>query len=362
MRYISGLTSPAAIIALAFTIGATSAESRTPAISRIALTGRDGHPVSTAPITLLQELNGGGLALATADGVMIVRDGRLMATAAGLPEVLALAEVGGKLYAGTAAGLYQITIADGVSRRVEMPALKTFPRITSLVADNAGALWIGTGGYGLFSMKKGSIDPIPGAPFISSLAATPDGSVWIGTNIGLHRVRDGVYHAYSEEIHHEGLAIPDNIVERLQTDRSGRLWVFMSNAVSVIDPEEVVAKKDHIDPATYAFIGAEENGIYALADGPRGSRWIASEKGLFMLSGIEIGEGAGEHGHGLSDVLTPPKGTLINVADALKGSADGFGGMTPRGIAFNGRGDLIVAGSDGLWRIDRDLVRKMIGG
>jgi|GEM_PF-5351907 len=327
---------------------------------KIELKAPDGSRFTPTGITLLHQLSRGRMVLASSQGVLVTDGSRLLARIDSLPQALAFAGVGDKLYIGTVAGLF-VTTAEGASpHRIEIPALNTAPVVTSLAVDARGTLWIGTKGFGLFASNGESLDPVQGAPYISSLAVTGDGSVWIGTNVGLHRwSRDG-YHAYSEEIHHEGLTIPDNIVERLRTDSRGNLWVFMSNAVSVIDPREVIEGNDHIDPSTYAYIGAEGNEIYEMIDGPEATRWIASQRGLFLLRDIDIDHQEREHHHGLADVIAPPEGSLVSLVTVMKDLDPDFTGMAPRGVGFTGAGDLLVAGEGGMWRIDRATLRGLM--
>lgn len=262
---------------------------------------------------------------------------------------------GDRLIAGSAHGLQSIDMNRREVRSMPLPAINEYPPIGGIAVDHEGVLWVGTLGEGLYRCDATEFIPQQGAPTITSLAATSDGSLWIGTNIGLHRIRHGGYVAYSEEIHHEGITIPDNIVDRLSVDRWGNLWVFMSKAISVFTPDQMTGRADHVDPETYAFIGSASNEIHAMASGPEKTRWFASDEGILMLRGIDVDDVEGGEEHGFGDVITPPQGELLRLSDSLLSK------QRCNDLLFDGTENLWIATSSGVWRIDADaLASKMI--
>ncbi len=176
-----------------------------------------------------------------------------------------------------------------VAQQLSLPALREYCPVSALILDQQQQLWIGTNGMGLFRMRDSRIEPMAGASFVSSLCTTPDSSVWVGTNIGLLRIKGNDRVMYDEEISHRGLAIPDNMVEHVEYESSGNVWVFMSHAVSVIKPQEYTAEADHIDIQSFTYIGRDGNSIHRLVEEQIDkvhARWLASDMGLLLLSKV----------------------------------------------------------------------------
>jgi len=307
----------------------------------------------------LLELPGNRLAVAVGGRLLVIEGDRLLGSVDSLPDIRSLAVVGDTVYAGSDRGLYAISLNGFKGSRLEIPALGTMPPITALAVGPSGELWIGTKGYGVFERVRGAILPERGAPNIMSLAVTADSSVWIATYVGLHRIHRGEYEAYSEEIHHEGLAIPDNIVEHVQTDGDGNLWVFMSRAVSVITPEQSAAEEGHIDPVTWSYLGSDENTITAFGDGPNRSQWFIGNDGLLMLTGVDIDHEAEHHAHGLSDIIERPEGTLVEIGRTLSQIDPSFDDSVARDICFGQDGTVWIGTDKGLWRIGSGLAERL---
>lgn len=310
-------------------------------------------------ISHLLPLPNNRIAVAATGHLFIIEGNQLLGTIDSLPNIRSLAVAGDTLYTGTDRGLYSVSLNDFSHSGVEIPALSTTPPITSLAVGRSGEIWIGTKGYGVFKRIGGAVLPERGAPNIMSLAVTADSSVWIATYVGLHRIHGSDYEAYSEEIHHEGLAIPDNIVEHVQTDNEGNLWVFMSRAVSVITPEQSAAREGHVDPVTWSYLGSEENTITVFGDGPNRSQWFIGNDGLLMLTGVDIDHEAENHPHGLGDIIERPEGTLVGLGAPLSKLDPSFDDSVARDLCFDSDGTLWIATDKGLWRIGSGLAEQL---
>ncbi|HST58055.1 MAG TPA: two-component regulator propeller domain-containing protein, partial [Longimicrobium sp.] len=94
-------------------------------------------------------------------------------------------------------------------------------RVTALLPDSGGVLWVGTRG-GVSRVKDGRIERLP-APAgmdelsVGELARAPDGTLWIGTTAeGVVRYRDGRYTRVGE---------PSAQVTSVYADADGTVWV-----------------------------------------------------------------------------------------------------------------------------------------
>src|SRR5689334_7807802 len=139
-------------------------------------------------------------------------------------------------------GSYWLATGDGICRFNPMsaPLFHTYHlgqndssrQVEVMVEDNAGVIWCGTHG-GLYRLEAGvgnahfqSVDmgmPVEGGGnVVHSIVADRQGALWVGTEgSGLYRrLPDGRAEHYS--IQNE---LPDNRVEAMLEDHSGRLWV-----------------------------------------------------------------------------------------------------------------------------------------
>jgi signal transduction histidine kinase/ligand-binding sensor domain-containing protein len=133
----------------------------------------------------------------------------------------------GYLWIGTDRGLVRF---DGVRfvtlTTNDIPALGD-NRITSLLVDRAGVLWVGTEGGTLSRRRTGDFEGVKlgadvNAVRIEALAQDANGAVWIATDgAGLLRC-DGTNCEYFKA----PIDLPSNSVPRLVTDRQGTPWAI----------------------------------------------------------------------------------------------------------------------------------------
>lgn len=108
----------------------------------------------------------------------------------------------------------------------------------------------------------------------------------------------------------QGFNVPDNIVEKLYVDQDDILWIVMSEAIAFAAPSVYNSKKEHTDIHSIPFIGSKSNKINGIAKSKKGDDfWMfATDEGLFMLYGIDIG--SDHHEHGIKDKLTSFEGDV----------------------------------------------------
>jgi signal transduction histidine kinase/ligand-binding sensor domain-containing protein/ActR/RegA family two-component response regulator len=206
-------------------------------------------------------------------------------TDAGLPEnsVTAMAQTpDGYLWLGTEGGL---TRFDGLKfttfdkRRV--PELGT-ALITSLMVDQQGFLWIGTGSGTLLRFKDRTFQPIGAAcglfgHSITALYQDGHGAVWIGTDGGgLTRDTDGVCQTFRRT---DGLA--DNSVFAIVGDQKDAVWIATQNGLS-----KFYAGKFEATPYQNQL---RQLSVRALRVDQAGALWIGTHgRGLFRLDGDHL--------------------------------------------------------------------------
>ena len=155
-------------------------------------------------------------------------------------------------------GLWKVDLA---SKRADLTALParsvdglSDPRITSIMSDTAGSLWIGTG-YGLdhFNPTSGANErflPDPADPgalaasHVTTLLTDRLGRLWVGTDGGGVDVLEGRGHDGRPRFHRLGVAqgLPNENVDMLLADSHGQIWVSTDNGLAVVDPASLTLR------------------------------------------------------------------------------------------------------------------------
>ena len=192
--------------------------------------------------------------------------------------VTALCESGGGLWIGTQQdGLFCLT--NGVTLRYGTSDGLADEGITSLAADVAQSLWIGTRAGlnrrtdGRFSFYATGTGPQDG--FVSGIHIARSGTVWITTRSGLSRLRDGRIEPYEFMTDSQGRS-PEFL--GAYEDRRGNLWGFGDTYLINLTEEK----------RFNYFRGAEAPSvrIWSLCEGRDGRLWIGtSGRGLFCFDG-----------------------------------------------------------------------------
>ena len=123
----------------------------------------------------------------------------------------------------------------------------------TMVMDNKGILWIGTG-QGLLAFRNDSIvatitqDDGLLSNNINLLATGDDGSIYVGTNIGLNRYFPDTRRifSYTERNGFTGIETKPNAVYK---SRSGDLWFGTANGATHLNPSEAVSSD--LEPLTH---------------------------------------------------------------------------------------------------------------
>jgi signal transduction histidine kinase/ligand-binding sensor domain-containing protein len=261
-------------------------------------------------------------------------------------EVLSIAETSnrGLLTAVRA----QTSIQSGIDGRFQpLPGL-TGVAGTSVLADRAGNVWVGTFNRGLVRARDGQLewfDTTYGLSdsTVATLLEDRDGNIWVGTPSGLDRFRPAL-------INH--IAAKDGLSEDLVTvidsrDRDG-VWVGTSSGgVNRIDPQGLVQKQ--------AVKGLPSTSITSLYEESASRLWVGTLGGLALCDHRACRPFFGPAGETLDRVvgIAGRGGDTIWLMDGRKGlyvvsrgivkHLDVAGLPSPHGVYG------LLADSDALW-------------
>lgn len=154
-----------------------------------------------------------------------------------------------------------------------------YRRVSALLFDRSGGLWVGTAGRGLLHFPNGRpAAPSPPALFpdsdITALLEASDGTIWVGTSNGVGRVPPGaespapVSHPNFESVH------------SLYEDSHRRIWAAGTGALLVID-----AGEQHVLDGRH---GLPDHSLYRVLEDQSGAYWVSSPRGVYELEGASV--------------------------------------------------------------------------
>jgi signal transduction histidine kinase/ligand-binding sensor domain-containing protein len=210
-----------------------------------------------------------------------------------------------------------------IDGKFEPPVIRDFDagslRVSTLLQDRSGALWIGTYGQGLYRLYDGAIDHYESADGLSndrinSLFEDREGTLWVATTKGIDQfrdlrvtsfakrhglssdsatsiaaARDGSIWVSSAELDvmrdgrfttaPEGL--PDGLVTDLLEDHAGRLWVGVGKTLSIVEGGKMTPVRGRDGANEIALIAS-------LAQDTRHDVWARSANTLFQIRGDAV--------------------------------------------------------------------------
>ncbi|WP_093139727.1 ligand-binding sensor domain-containing diguanylate cyclase [Pseudoxanthomonas sp. GM95] len=198
-------------------------------------------------------------------------------------------------------------------------------RLTALLEDRHGDLWIGTESIGVLRAGKYGIEHLSsGLPLprgrITSLKEDAEGSVWVGANGGLFRLRETLF---TNTTARDGLG--SDYVRAVLQDVGGDLWVGNSTGLDRIGPERRIS---HVDLPTST---GKPPSVLSLAQQRDGTLWIGTANdGLYRRA---------------------PDGAVQRY-----GAEQGLAAGTVRGVSVGLDGVVWLATQRGVARVDGDRV------
>lgn len=193
--------------------------------------------------------------------------------------------------------------------------------VYSVLQDREGSLWLGLAGHGLVKWlgyrewEHFNNDSGLESDLVYQVFPAPDGTFWAGTDAGLYRGRKSGEHW----IWRKEPGFGDIPVHSVRPDGQGRLWLGTeSHGAARFDPrsgevEWFDSRRGLKAPSPYSLLLDHENRIWAgtltglfvadidrlqfhvvpevppvtsvaLAEGPKGTIWAGTKRGLFQLS------------------------------------------------------------------------------
>ncbi|MCG8461317.1 MAG: ATP-binding protein [Holophagales bacterium] len=218
---------------------------------------------------------GGRLFAGTDAGLVELRGERFEAVA--VPELAdspigALVVSGRGLYAGTSTALHLLAV-DGEAERIPLPRGLAGEEMNDLATDRTGAVWVATSGgaarwsgtdFEILSREKGLLGDL-----VRAVTVDHESNVWLGTDFGATKVSPGPFTSYGVE---EGL--PNIFVRALATDRHGYLWAGTRQGVARFDGLR-------FRPVDLGDLPPPR--VFALAEGRDGRLWIGTRRRGAMI-------------------------------------------------------------------------------
>src|SRR5262249_32497673 len=179
-------------------------------------------------------------------------------------------------------------------------------RPSKVLEDAEGNVWVATPeGLDRFRTKSiatWSTKQRLSSATVLSLEASPDGALWVGTVKGLNRLRED----------DRAVILPDQSLQSIFRDHSGRLWVSSQRGVGFIDRDRFVAvgglpggftraiaedsqavwvanqdlglfrvslDAKHVEPTSWAALGHDDPATAMMADPRRNGVWLGFSRG-----------------------------------------------------------------------------------
>lgn len=198
----------------------------------------------------------------------------------------------GQLWVGCQNGLNLFDSRKDEFYTYELSNGTTNSNIISLFEDNAGTLWAGTDGSGLYSLSRSNNKfhrfPLEIGEGMNSLhvkAIRGSGDrVWIATDKGLFLFNsvDSSLVIYRNDIHKK-LSLSDNNLRSLFAEKNGFVWIgTVSSGVNVLNPAR--QKFNHVEKGMEKGTQLVDNKIKAFAQVAEEEILIGSKEGLSLYN------------------------------------------------------------------------------
>ena len=171
---------------------------------------------------------------------------------------------------------------------LEDSAVKTWipARLSGLLVDKSGVLWIGssggglrhvdvtTGGFELFR-RRSAVSPGLNSAFVRAVCVDHSGGVWVGTPDGINRIdRSGGQVRFESQAYETSPDLRGIDVKALHEDRRHRLWIGTARDLRILDPASGRVVIHRRDPAARCSIS--DDCIQVIHEDPEGRIWLGT--------------------------------------------------------------------------------------
>jgi ligand-binding sensor domain-containing protein len=228
-----------------------------------------GNGLPSNTVSALLETRHGRLFVGTSRGLSERIDGRFVPlgpTGVGAPQISAIREDRqGRVLIASDQGLERLSFRGAALQQREK--LYAEP-VTQLLIDRFGSIWFSSLERGIVRLAAGRIDSFSvadGLPNtrVSALLEDSDGDIWIGTNGGLARLQDKAFLSVTRR---RGLT--DDYVRAISEAADGTLWIGTSAGLNQLQEGRVTPFE------TLAGLGG--NSVLALASMAPNTLWVGT--------------------------------------------------------------------------------------
>ncbi len=176
-------------------------------------------------------------------------------------------------------------------------------RLTSMLQDHNGQLWLGTENQGLFRLtdhygleRMAENLDLPGGR-ITGIFEDAEGSIWVGANGGLFRLRETLFSNFTVR---DGLS--DNYIRAVMEDSRERLWIASAGGLDRMDADT------SLHPIHLPTTSGNPPSALSLAEDHEGGLWV----GTYVDGLYRLGADGGIRRYGVDNGL--PAGNIRAIA------------------------------------------------
>ena len=204
----------------------------------------------------------------------------------------------------TGVGLKQLV--DGKVEAYLIPGGGQHPRLSTLLRDRNGGLWIGTVDHGLLHVHQGRTDTFAQSDglsgnFVIRLFEDREGNVWVTTPDGLDRFRDSPVHTISVK---QGLSTAP--VWPVLAAEDGSVWLGTPDGLNRWTNGQITIYRKQS--------GLPGNNITSIFQEDRGRIWISTDRGVAYLDRGRFTTISGLPGAGYYSIAGDSEGNLWSAA------------------------------------------------
>jgi ligand-binding sensor domain-containing protein len=240
-------------------------------------TEKDGLP--KAPVKLIKEDRTGNFFVGTNDGLYQFKDDRFIRLGlAGSRITDILEDREGILWITTGSGLWRMSkqVVTAYSTKQGLAGANVYP----IFEDRAGRVWLGTWERGVTIYQNGRFTRFPiyaelPQLLVTSFAEDSAGRLWIGAYGRVGWLENGKVNDLTHLLSREGQPVP-----AILPDRGGNVWIGTDTGLM-----KLRAGKHDKNPAVYTVKdGLAGNDVRALLEDRQGRIWVGTYSGLTRIA------------------------------------------------------------------------------